>query len=379
MPRHGLSRVQLDDFIGLLEAVNPNASGYQARCPAHTDHTPSLSVSEGEDGRILVKDHAGCTTEQIVEAMNLTTTDLFPSDGALPQSAVRFVNTSAPSAPDDQPTIPWATVAALHTQLTDEQRRLLRSRRHLTDAIIDRYQLGFEERASERRLTIPIQDANGSCRDIRRWLPPGARQDGSQKMLHWRTGHGASRLFPADQINNDIKEAMKAKEKERVESEGIQIVWNADRREEGIRAQGIHLHPKELGAILSIDSMEPPSSWLWASTKWEEKIHTEVSIGLNGVCLQSKDPEDMMRKWEKALGVEGIYKNNQFHSKKNTGYILSNAADSKNRVRVSGEPGKATKTQLLYTGELCFASILATESKQNIYRSWVFVDFPGSV
>ena len=102
------------------------------------------------------------------------------------------------------------------------------------------------------------------------------------------------------------------KAKERVVSEGIQIVWNADRREEGIRAQGIHLHPKELGAILSIDSMEPTASWLWASTKWEEKIHTEVSIGLNGVCLQSKDPEDMMRKWEKPLGVEGIYKNNQF-------------------------------------------------------------------
>ena len=103
--------MRIDEFVTLLEAVKPASSGYQARCPAHTDHTPSLSVSEGEDGRILVKDHAGCTTEQIVEAMNLTTTDLFPSDGALPQSAVRFVNTSAPSAPDDQPTIPWASVA----------------------------------------------------------------------------------------------------------------------------------------------------------------------------------------------------------------------------------------------------------------------------
>ena len=112
------------------------------------------------------------------------------------------------------------------------------------------------------------------------------------------------------------------KEKERVESEGIQIVWNADRTEKGIVAQGIHLHPKELGAILSIDSMEPPSSWLWASTKWEEKIHTEVSIGLNGVHLQSKDPEAMMRKWEKALGREGIYENNQFVIKLNESRVV---------------------------------------------------------
>lgn len=101
------------------------------------------------------------------------------------------------------------------------------------------------------------------------------------------------------------------KEKERVESEGIQIVWNADRAEKGIVAQGIHLHPKQLGTILSLDKMDPPSSWLWASTDWEAKVNTEVSNGLNGVHLQSKDPEALMRKWEKALGREGIYRNNQ--------------------------------------------------------------------
>ena len=113
-----------------------------------------------------------------------------------------------------------------------------------------------------------------------------------------------------------------AKEKERVESEGIQIVWNADRTEEEIRAQGIHLHPRELGTILSLDTMDPPSSWLWASTNWEEKVNTEVSNCLNGVHLQSKDPEAMMRKWEKALGREGIYENNQFVIKLNESRVV---------------------------------------------------------
>ena len=28
-----------------------------ARCPAHDDHDPSLSVSEGQDGKLLVKCH----------------------------------------------------------------------------------------------------------------------------------------------------------------------------------------------------------------------------------------------------------------------------------------------------------------------------------
>ena len=31
-----------------------------ARCPGHDDHDPSLSVSEAQDGTLLVKCHAGC-------------------------------------------------------------------------------------------------------------------------------------------------------------------------------------------------------------------------------------------------------------------------------------------------------------------------------
>ena len=112
------------------------------------------------------------------------------------------------------------------------------------------------------------------------------------------------------------------KEKKRVESEGIKIIWEADRKEEEVHARGIHLHPKEIGAILSIDTMDPPSSWLWASTNWEKKVNTEVSNCLNGVHLQSKDPEIMMKKWEKALGKKGIYINNQFQINLNKSRVV---------------------------------------------------------
>ncbi len=58
---------------------NPKRHGdnWTARCPAHEDDNPSLSVSRGRDGRVLVKCHRGCTTEAIVSALGLSIGDLF--------------------------------------------------------------------------------------------------------------------------------------------------------------------------------------------------------------------------------------------------------------------------------------------------------------
>jgi len=51
---------------------------YMACCPAHDDSNPSLSISLGEDGRVLLKCYAGCATEDVVRAMGLKMSDLFP-------------------------------------------------------------------------------------------------------------------------------------------------------------------------------------------------------------------------------------------------------------------------------------------------------------
>jgi len=67
-----------EDLMPRLEAVRKSGSGWVARCPAHDDRTPSLSIREGDDGRILLHDFGGCRLEDICTALALRLTDLFP-------------------------------------------------------------------------------------------------------------------------------------------------------------------------------------------------------------------------------------------------------------------------------------------------------------
>lgn len=56
-----------------------NGAGWTARCPSHDDNEPSLSVSTGDDGTVLVKCHAGdgCDVAAIVSTLGLDLKDLF--------------------------------------------------------------------------------------------------------------------------------------------------------------------------------------------------------------------------------------------------------------------------------------------------------------
>lgn len=64
--------------LSRLEGVRASGEGHKARCPAHEDRQPSLSISRGSDGRVLLKCHTGCSFEAVVEKMGLTPPDLFP-------------------------------------------------------------------------------------------------------------------------------------------------------------------------------------------------------------------------------------------------------------------------------------------------------------
>jgi hypothetical protein len=41
-------------------------AGWMAKCPVHDDHTPSLAIRDGTDGRVLVRCHADCPQEQVI-------------------------------------------------------------------------------------------------------------------------------------------------------------------------------------------------------------------------------------------------------------------------------------------------------------------------
>ena len=59
--------------------VKQTGSGkWLARCPAHDDKHPSLSVAEGDDGRVLVKCWSGCGAAEVVAAVGMSFSDLFP-------------------------------------------------------------------------------------------------------------------------------------------------------------------------------------------------------------------------------------------------------------------------------------------------------------
>lgn len=70
----------LDLILGQLEGrVRRSGRSYSARCPAHDDRSPSLSIREAPDGRVLIYCFGGCDTPEVLAAIGLGFRDLYPS------------------------------------------------------------------------------------------------------------------------------------------------------------------------------------------------------------------------------------------------------------------------------------------------------------
>jgi hypothetical protein len=48
-----------------------------AKCPAHDDGSPSLSIRELEDGRVLIYDFGGCGSSEVLDSLGLQLSDLY--------------------------------------------------------------------------------------------------------------------------------------------------------------------------------------------------------------------------------------------------------------------------------------------------------------
>jgi hypothetical protein len=69
-----------DTLISKLEGVRKRGTDqWSARCPAHDDRGPSLSIRGLPDGRTLVHCFSGCSVEEVLGAMDLDMDALFPA------------------------------------------------------------------------------------------------------------------------------------------------------------------------------------------------------------------------------------------------------------------------------------------------------------
>ena len=183
-----------------LPGFRPEGDGFLACCPAHNDRKPSLRITEENDGRILLVCRSQrCSFEHIVAALGLEQRDFF--------SASKTGTPRRPSAPPSgrqavPKSIDPAIVERCHTALTDSDRAFLRTQRLFTDEVINRFKVGRHRDV----FTLPIADAEGQYRDLRKWQPKGIKPgQGTSKYRAWAKGYGGgSRLWPIDVLTGLI-------------------------------------------------------------------------------------------------------------------------------------------------------------------------------
>lgn len=78
-----MSADELVNKLAMVKEVKPRKKhrrSWIAQCPAHDDGTPSLYIDEGESGNVLIKCWAGCGATDVINAVGVHITSLFPDD-----------------------------------------------------------------------------------------------------------------------------------------------------------------------------------------------------------------------------------------------------------------------------------------------------------
>ncbi len=67
----------IDLLLGRLESARPYGEGYRADCPNGHRSRGSLSIKQGDDGRVLFHCFSGCSALEVVHGLGLELADLF--------------------------------------------------------------------------------------------------------------------------------------------------------------------------------------------------------------------------------------------------------------------------------------------------------------
>ena len=90
MSERDLVESHLFRIVEHLDA-RPSGGGFIARCPAHHDKTPSLSISE-KAGKILLHCFAGCTFDSVLAAMSADVRDIVVNGAATSENGKCLVS-----------------------------------------------------------------------------------------------------------------------------------------------------------------------------------------------------------------------------------------------------------------------------------------------
>lgn len=171
---------RLEAFLDKLEGVRKNAGSFIAKCPAHEDGDPSLSISMGQRG-VVFHCFAGCDPDAVVAAAGVQWSDLF-LDGSTPNTKIRRRDWRAIELES------YACAARLQHEPTVLER--LRFGRGWAAKALERLLVGWDG----SRLTLPVRAADLKLHDVLRYDPFTQRR----KIL---AGKGKSRLpWPAPEF-----------------------------------------------------------------------------------------------------------------------------------------------------------------------------------
>lgn len=103
-----MSAQVLLERLDSVRQVTPHK--WMAKCPAHADRLPSLSVSEQPDGRALFNCYAGCDGAAVLAAVGLRFHDILP----------RHLGEYVPLPRHDRPTAPRVPLQEVVSALAHE-------------------------------------------------------------------------------------------------------------------------------------------------------------------------------------------------------------------------------------------------------------------